>query len=70
MEIHRPQEGTIEFVEPGEYTVEMTISDDCKGFEISIKSDTTMTAQDVVLVLEEFLYDNILEGYDPEDMEH
>jgi hypothetical protein len=67
MEIQRPQEGCIRFIEEGEYTVDMTIADDCKGFEIKITSATSMTPSNIVDALEDFLYDNILDGYDPEE---
>ena len=66
MEISRPGSDTIRFKEPGEYTIDMTIADDCKRFDISIESSTPFEAEDIVMALEQFLYDNILDGHEPE----
>lgn len=58
-------EASVKFTEEPGYTVEMTITPDCLGFEIRIISDIPMDEKAIVDVLEDFLYQNILDGYSP-----
>lgn len=48
-------------LEPGEYSVGMTIAEDCKGFDLNLRSPTPMNSEQIVLAIESWLYENILE---------
>ena len=53
-------------LEPGEYLIKMEIDTDRRGFYVELRSSIEMSDDEIILALEEWLYDNILEGYRPE----
>jgi hypothetical protein len=44
----------------------MELDEDRKGFYIELRSGMQMKDREIILAIEEWLYDNILDGYRPE----
>lgn len=44
--------------------IKMTVSEDRKQFKVEMDSTCPMTSEEIVLAIECWLRDNILEGYD------
>ena len=53
-------------IEPGEYQIQMEIDRDRKGFYVEIRSGMEMSDDEIILAFEEWLYNNLLDGYDPQ----
>lgn len=51
-------------------TIEMTVSEDRKSFEVKVRSTIEMTDADIVLAMECWIRDSLLEGYDWEESTH
>jgi len=52
------------------YTIQMTVAEDRKSFEIKLESTIEMTASDIVIAIECWCRDNLMEGYSFEDTSH
>ncbi len=58
-------------IDDGEYKVFMNIAKDRRSFYVRISSGDRMDDGDIVLAIEEWLYNNILDGYWPNnEVEH
>jgi len=62
MEAQRqPKEASLRFSDEPGYTVEMTIKPGCKGFEIEIHSDDALNATDIIQIMQNFFYENLVD---------
>lgn len=48
--------------EEGDYTIQMTLADDRTSFEVRIESSVPMEDRHIIMAIEEWLYNNLLDG--------
>jgi hypothetical protein len=46
------------------YWVYMEVAKDCKGFNIEVQAKEPMTSEEIIVVIEQWLNDNLLKGFE------